>query len=368
MIAPQNPGQGRQENHELSLNMSTVADRSVAFWQQHLPALIAATDATHAEATSEMADALPPVACALEQWGCVQIHGADSQRFLQGQLTCDVEALHEPGICFGGLCNPKGRLISNFFLLRVQENDFRLLLHRSVIDSTVATLKKYVVFFKCEVSDLSEALIISGWLEQHIPTTTRNNDKTTVLKQDNKIIAQLPIPAASPLSIEIVPVDEAASWLTQTTSARWQDNAQWELALIESGIGLVQFATQLEFVPQMLNMDLLDGISFTKGCYTGQEIVARMKYLGKQKRHMYHYSVNCEDNTQANGHIAVGDMVTDANGKALGQVVSVVASATQWEILVVLKQSPEELQTESALRIDDMSVILHNRELPYAIS
>lgn len=199
----------------------------------------------------------------LSDLGCINIQGVDSVKFLQGQLTCHVELLAPNSSCLGAHCNPQGRVISLFYLLRSQDT-YQLIMRRDMVSTALAALKKYAVFFKVQISDASDEYIILG---------------------GNRDIAE---PVAKHSSSRLITVDTARVMLigekskfSQTTYSTLQD--EWHMANINNLIPTIYPNTSSLFLPHEINLDLLNAIHFEKGCYTGQEIIARMHYRGKIK-------------------------------------------------------------------------------------
>jgi folate-binding protein YgfZ len=147
----------------------------------------------------------------------------------------------------------------------------------------------------------------------------------------------------------------------QTAGLQWCGSATWEYRLITAGIAFVQPKTVGEFIPQMFNLDYLDGISFTKGCYTGQEIIARMKYRGKVKRRCYPFVTSSAGST-----IAAGDELFNASESLIGTIVNVVSDTENSEKkhgLAVIKVSDTE---HSQLSLKDKTSVAITA-LPYKL-
>ncbi|MBT8140388.1 MAG: hypothetical protein KJP25_11540 [Gammaproteobacteria bacterium] len=268
----------------------------------------------------------------LHQCGVVQVTGADSETFLQGQLTIDVAQLAERECGFAAHCDAKGRMHANFLLYRQSENRFWLQLPLSTAAIACQSLAKYAVFSKVEVSDISSEVFCIGFAPQdYIADLVREHDalaRTDVLVWRHGL-ASLILPRSA--------CEELLAWQKQTGIA-WQGSARWQQLAIDAGIGFVEAETSGEFIPQMLNMDCLDGISFTKGCYTGQEIIARMKYRGNVKRRCFPFAAEFSDfeighelRTQATIDLASavkpGASITGSEGKNCGLVVNAVTNS-----------------------------------------
>ncbi len=213
----------------------------------------------------------------------IQIQGADAGSFLQGQLPCDITQISLSQACFTGVCNAKGQVISTLILVG-QPDGYLMILPASLRDKVVNKLKMYVLRSKVSFTDISETT--------HLITFRSGMDSITVkmpdtvfgtFEHDKHLFIRLPgasrflvlSPTAQhPQLSSMIPLDS----MNPKTPAYWHyDNIQTGLAWLNPG-------TSEKFIPQMLNLNQFGGISFDKGCYTGQEIVARAHYLGKVKR------------------------------------------------------------------------------------
>ncbi|MEH6490841.1 CAF17-like 4Fe-4S cluster assembly/insertion protein YgfZ [Halopseudomonas sp.] len=282
--------------------------------------------------------------CWLTHEGVVAVDGADAERFLQGQVTCDVARLGTAQTTLGARCNPKGRMQSSFRLQR-SESGFLLSMARELIAPQLADLSKYAAFFKTTLSDQTEKWVRLGlWGESvaqalaavELPQPTDNQ----LLITNHARLIGLPDGA-----VEIwLAADHALKLTDQLLEHCSADNTNnWLLRQIQAGIGQVTGPTLELFIPQMLNLQQLGGVSFKKGCYTGQEIVARMQYLGKLKRRMYRL-------------LLAGDVAPDPgtpivdrdSGKSVGEVVLAANGRKLVEMLAVLQKDAAQLATLSA--------------------
>ena len=286
----------------------------------------------------------------LHQLGLISIEGPDASRFLQGQLTVDVEALAIGESTLAAHCDPKGRMHANFYLHCAANDHYLLQLPIAVVSTALAALNKYAVFSKATLTDMSDQYAAFGFA--NINADPVNTD----------IFASLTISTNESVQwIKRAVIDNFINSL-KTVDAQWCGSAAWEYRSITAGVSFVQPQTVGEFIPQMFNLDYLGGISFTKGCYTGQEIIARMKYRGKVKRRCYPFVT-----TSANSQIAIGDECLNDEGQLVGTVVSVASdlkntSATQSYGIVAIKVAA----AQASLSIKDKTTI-NITALPYAI-
>lgn len=203
----------------------------------------------------------------LADLGFIKIEGQDAKKFLQGQLTCDVDSITNSYSSLGAHCNPQGRIISLFYICMWQ-NAYYLLLPKTMIHIALGALKKYAVFFKVQLTESQEIIAIgcNDSIPPHI---------------FEKIFCHIPLPH-SPRSILICEQHLRKEIADINTSYE-----TWNLLNIKENHPSIFPETSGKFLPHELNLDKLGGINFEKGCYTGQEIIARMHYRGKSKNQLY---------------------------------------------------------------------------------
>ena len=257
----------------------------------------------------------------LSHFGLIRARGPDAAKFLQGQLTNDVNQVDAGHGQLSGLCTPKGRLLAILRIFLRAESYF-LLLPSPLTAPTLERLRKYVLMSKVELVDDSEALVGVGLsgphcekeLEQLVePVPAAVND--SVQANDMTVIRT----AAIQPRFEIYGPTEVMekTWARLDVRAAPVGAAAWTLLDVLAGVPAVYPQTVDEFVPQTVNLDLLGGISFNKGCYTGQEIVARVHYRGTVKRRMYLAHCDAAEAPRP------GDAVrTAGSDQAIGRVVS----------------------------------------------
>ena len=230
------------------------------------------------------------ILCDLSHYGLIQATGPESEHFLQNQFCNDVHKVSTFQSQLNAYCTPKGRVLT-FFRLFQRGNDYYLRLPREVLESTLSRLRMYVMMTKTELHDSSDALARMGYAGpqagQHlqalldaVPSATDNVTHTVGLT----VICIQP-----ETRFEIYGDKTALQnlWRQLADKATPVGAGAWELLDIQAALPDVYTATQEAFVPQMLNLQAIDALSFKKGCYPGQEIVARMHYLGKLKRRMF---------------------------------------------------------------------------------
>ena len=238
----------------------------------------------------------------------LKISGEDAENFLQGQLTADITQLKN-NWSFAGYCSPKGRLLALFKAWKQQDN-FYLLLPKELVETIQKRLTMFVLRSKVEIENITTN--IYGFIGSNCydevaenlnlkpsanSTVTTDNKNTIIKVNDQRCI--------------LVTSEEQKS-----NSYKEQPEHTWFDADVENGYGQVFTATSEMFVPQMMNLDLLGGVSFKKGCYTGQEIVARMHYLGKLKQRMYKIQLS-----PGSEKIEIGDAIQNTDKKNAGNII-----------------------------------------------
>lgn len=226
----------------------------------------------------------------LSDWGLIALAGEEAQGFLHNQITNDLGNLSETSAVFAGYCSAKGRLLANFVVLR-HGDDILLLLPAELREAVQKRLNMFILRSKVKTRDASAewvrlglagpgaAALLSetlGLAAPAAPMAVAQNAHTLVLGL-----------GPDRYDILVAPEAAAALWQSLANAARPVGRAVWNGLLVRAGVPVIVTATQDQFVPQMANMEVLHGVSFNKGCYPGQEIVARTQYLGKLKRRMF---------------------------------------------------------------------------------
>ncbi len=212
-----------------------------------------------------------PTSLRLTDWGVIRAQGADAAHFLHGQLTQDFALLDRDHARLAGFCTAKGRLLATLVGWRAGDDEILLALPADTLAATLKRLSMFVLRAKCKLSDASAEFAVHGLLGQPATaawTLVRDGDTVQVaLPGAGRALrvqpADAPAPAAAPMSAD-----------------------DWAWAEAEAGMAWVRAATVEAFVPQMINFEVLGGVNFRKGCYPGQEIVARSQYRGTLKRRL----------------------------------------------------------------------------------
>lgn len=299
--------------------------------------------------------------CDLSHLGLLQLQGADALTFLQGQVTNDIKQLDGHNAHYTGYCNPKGRMLA-LFLAFSQHDHVHLQMPRELIESIAKRLKMYVMRSKVTIQDVTESIIKIGLngpnaadLLKPLFSEIPQNAYELVSLENGAI---LKLAGATPrYEIFTDTANAPALWNALKQGAKPVGAACWEWLEIQAGIPEIRLKTQEEFVPQMLNLDALNAINYKKGCYTGQEIVARTHYLGKVKRRTQLAHV------EGSAMPELGDDVLDANKQAIGKIVRCAPSITTG--YAVLAECRLENLAQDGIYWNDIALTI--QPLPYAL-
>ena len=313
---------------------------------------------------SSLADTLATSAVytELSAVGLIAFQGDDTTTFLQGQLTNDARKLTQHQVQYSGLCSPKGRLLGSFLLWQ-QGGSTYLQLAAELQSALQKRLSMYILRAKVTVRDAREEWVRIG-IAGHRATEIISILFDSMLDADMSVIEvqQVSIIRFTAERYQIsVPVLDKERILAQLAQhANTIDQAQWQWLEIRAGIPTITLATQEQFIPQMVNFDLTNSVNFQKGCYTGQEIVARTQYLGKLKRRMYlvHSDVA----------MTPGDEIysADMEGQAMGMIVNAERAPNGgWDALAVMQISSVASESLHLKSLDGALLTLQN--LPYAL-
>ncbi|WP_166358585.1 YgfZ/GcvT domain-containing protein [Pseudomonas akapageensis] len=271
--------------------------------------------------------------CTLSHEGVLAVRGSDAGKFLQGQLTCNLNYVNEHTATLGARCTQKGRMQSSFRLL-LEGDGCLLAMARDLVEPQLADLKKYAVFSKSKLTDESAAWVRFGLSQGDGALASLGLElppEVNAQVNANGLIAVRVSPSRAELW---VPAEQAPSVQAKLAAQLPEgDLNAWLLGQIRAGIGQVMAQTRELFIPQMLNLQAVGGVSFKKGCYTGQEIVARMQYLGKLKRRQYRLELEGSDLPEPGTPV-----FSPIHASSIGEVVLAAASAAgRIELLAVLQ-------------------------------
>lgn len=314
-----------------------------------------------AESTSWLDELSAQQSCwsPLPNYKILIVEGPDAEKFLQGQCTCNLEQSTDNTILGGAHCNPQGRMLSNFALLRLSDDRFALRVHASIAEQALTDLKKYIVFSKATIQISADFLLAGIGYPEH-SSMLRNRGLSDIKPGHFR-----GFDGGYALALS---KDQCELWLSQPvldeTLSALEDELlvpehQWDLLNIRRGMGEVREQLRAELLPQEVNLQLTGGVSFNKGCYTGQEIIARLHYKATLKKHMYRARLSLSS------RLNQGDDLS-ADGKKAGLIVMAApCSATDQEILALCLDSAR-VTNKVHLSTFPQS-ILRWESLPYAI-
>jgi folate-binding protein YgfZ len=337
-------------------------------WQQFLLTQSARTDEHGLLTFANSSDALSrletaAVLCSLDHLGCIRATGADVQTFLQGQLSNDITLLQNAQVQLSAYCNPKGRMLAQLLIVPDTE-DYLLLLPRAILEPTLKRLRMFVLRSQVSLSDVSDEMVCLGLAGTGMPAQLQEALKLpasdyALTRTDTALACKLPAP--QPRYLLLTQLAQARSlWQQYVPPLLATDRHLWHWLDIQAGLPSIWPETVEEFVPQMVNLELINGVNFKKGCYPGQEIVARMHYLGKPKRRMYHLVL-----TQAGSPPPGTDIyVAGGDGQSAGKIVIAETGPATTECLAVIQN--DKVEAELRLGTQDGPRLTMAR-LPYSL-
>ena len=221
----------------------------------------------------------------LSHWGVIRARGVDAASFLQGQLTNDVQGIAPDAVRLAGYCSAKGRLQASFIVWMAAPDDFLLACSASVLPATLKRLSMFVLRAKCRLSDASDDVRLHGRLG---PSGADWPGGLPVWRhRGGAVDAVLRLPDVGSVARCIVVGPAEPTEPIESSDTRSLPLDVWRQLEVESGLPVIESATVDQFVPQMLNYEVVGGVDFGKGCYPGQEVVARSHYRGTIKRRMF---------------------------------------------------------------------------------
>ncbi len=287
--------------------------------------------------------------------------GADATTFLQGQVSCDVARLDTAHAALGCYCTPQGRMLANFVLWR-SGDELRMALSADIAGAVQKRLQMFVLRSKVSIAESGLSLLgIAGGAGERVLSEALGATPSAAMGLQNAGSATIIKLLDERFLVAVPAVETPALWQSLSASLAPVGTAAWQWLDVVAGVPLVTGPTQDQFVPQMANLELIGGIDFQKGCYTGQEVIARAQYRGKVKRRMYLAHV-AGDAPRA-GDPIVGGGDADAPG---GLIVNAAASpAGGYDVLAVL-QDAAVAAGDLHLRVPD-GPVLEVRALPYGV-
>lgn len=263
----------------------------------------------------------------LSDFALIAASGVDAGSFLQGQFTNDINKISHVRAQYSGYCSPKGRLLANFLIWQGSADEYFLQMPAEVAPSVQKRLGMFVLRAKVVLQDKSDDYVRLGIAGNNAEAAAYDllpdglAENLAVRSKDELTLIRL-----APQRFEVITPLRAAPGIWQKLAAHAQPVGPhvWSWLNIQAGLPLISTATQDQFVPQMVNFELIGGVDFKKGCYTGQEIVARTQYLGRLKRRLYLADL------QSNNTPAAGDLLfsADLGEQASGMIVNAALSSS----------------------------------------
>ena len=242
--------------------------------------------------------------CNLTDRALLKLSGSDAEGFLQSQLGNDIAKLNAGSVQLSAYCQHQGKILTLFWVMR-DGDDFLLSFPSDLVDSLLPRLKMFVLMSDVAIEDISSEYIQVGHIDENIDNAHHINQR---------------------LSVGLIESEGASN-------IEFSDYSEWMKACIETSLPEVYSATTELFVPQMLNLDIDEvGVNFSKGCYPGQEVVARLHYLGKAKRRLFAF--------KSQAPLVIGDFLyceSSKSAKASGVVVSQVKYEADFYCLATLE-------------------------------
>lgn len=303
--------------------------------------------------------------------GLICFSGDDARSFLQNQLSCDVGDIGLNAAQYGSCCTPKGRMLATFVLWQ-SDGTFYMQLPESMVTSMIKRLSMYVLRAKVTITDANENFIRIGLVgkqsHQLVEKYTGSSfdiDPACCLNVIHYQQAHVICHNANRFEFFLPPEQAPELWEQLRQYAKPVGSNSWDWLEIRDGIPIILPVTQEQFIPQMVNLEAIGGVSFKKGCYPGQEIVARTQHIGKIKRRMYlaHIASGSADVVVMPGDELFGDALAD---QSCGKIVnSAPAPDGGFDVLAVIQVSSKEAGNIywQSTKVEQLEII----PLPYSI-
>jgi folate-binding protein YgfZ len=301
----------------------------------------------------------------LSQLGLLAFSGEDTAEFLQNQFTNDVRGLHADGAAWNGYCSAKGRMLANFLMWK-SGPDTCLQMSGDIREAVLKRLRMFVLRSRVsgrDATDENVRLVLAGpqaatALAEAGLAMPDGLMKTKASEQGLSVRI-----GADKFVLSVAPEHAPVIWAALAKHATPVGTAAWDWLRLTNGIPMITARTQEEFVPQMVNWEVLGGVSFHKGCYPGQEIVARTQYLGKLKRRMYLAHLDGSEAPDAGDNLYSPDM----EGQASGMVVNAApAPGGGFDLLAVAQIESVAARQPIHWKTAD-GAVLSLKDLPYSL-
>jgi len=287
----------------------------------------------------------------------IRARGADAAKFLQGQLTNDVLTLGPGRARLAGFCSAKGRLQASFVIWKAADDEFLLACSASVLAPTLKRLSMFVLRAQCKLSDASAELLLWGLAGTAATAGLGEAAAWEKHEHDGATWIRLPDAEGTPRVLFAAPpgIEPAPAAHTSLPLATWR------YLEVRSGIVTIEAATVDRFVPQMVNFELVGGVDFQKGCYPGQEVVARSQYRGTTKRRTFLF--DCETLPEAGQDVFSGA----GPAEAVGTVANAAPHPEQPGGSALIELRLAALDAGALHLGAPQGASLRQRELPYSV-
>ena len=306
--------------------------------------------------------------CALNDNGILYVGGEDATEFLQHQLSNDISLIDSTSAQLSSFSNAKGRMIAIFRVIQI-DGGYLLIMPAAILQDVMQLLQKYVIRAQVVLADITDSFARIGVSVKlgDLPVDERFPDQINQVYQSDSLI-----------SLRVQASDDQARYLILTNDEQeaialvkspfgalaYSSSDSWRLQEIKAGVPTLYPQTMQAFVLQMSNLQLLDGVSFKKGCYPGQEVVARMQYLGKLKRQMYLAQIDSAICPQPGDELkAKSSEANDGSGKV---VDAVRLNGTSCLLLFIAQI--DKAESNELVLCDQPEVKLVLQALPYKTS
>lgn len=333
-------------------------------WQAFLVSQSARIHAT-GEAQLPTAPAVPDCALMdLSHLGVIRVRGADASSFLQGQLSNDIREVSAEHTQLSSYCSPKGRMLVCLRVVRLGD-DLLLVLPQTRLEATLRRLGLFILRSRVTLEALTDQWVLLGLAGDGVETLLRGCFPSLPVLPNNLVhqgvLTLIRMPGPTPRFLILGPTNPVKDlWLGIVPPAVPVGPDYWSLLEIRSGTPSVHPETVEAFVPQMVNLQLVDGVSFTKGCYTGQEVIARTQFLGRLKRRMYRAEVESPHLPRPGDELYCHE---SASGQGPGRIVDAQPSGKgRYELLAVVEIEAAE---RGGIRIWEDGPELRILPLPY---
>lgn len=309
---------------------------------------------------------LPLTLMTLDDWALVNVTGADAEKYLQGQVTADVANLGASQHLLCAHCDAKGKMWSNLRLFHRGEG-FAFIERRNLHEAQLTELKKYAVFSKVTMTPDNESVLLglAGFQARAALANlfaTLPDEENPVVQDGATTLLWFNLPAE-----RFMLVTDAATAQTLVEKLRGEaqlnDSQQWLALDIEGGLAVIDSANSAQFIPQATNLQALGGINFKKGCYTGQEMVARAKFRGANKRALWYLAGSASRLPEAGEDL---EMKMGDNWRRTGTVLA--ASLLDDGRVLIQAVMNNDLEPDSLFRVrEDNGSELTIEPLPYSL-